>query len=474
MVMTQAGLVAGLVAVLYENVVPLGVPGEWVWMRPLSPQGISDLFLAVVGVAAYAAFARLGMSRLEHTRSPRIEAAWVLGLIVAAVAVQLAVQIGAPAGYGLAKWATLGLEGSSGYARIARDQVNDPWRFWTEYPEWISRQDCAPHRHPSTGADPLGQGDPRRAGRATGSGPVARKHHARLPHDLVSHGPRPLAGDRARGPGADGPPYARRLRGDRRAVVWAGPDAAAAPSSAWAGAALWPLVPSAILFQPTADTAFPFLSTSALALAAWAAVRGGRVRAAASGALLGVGMQFSLVFLPVGLIVALVLVCAKGVPWRRRFALIAATGAGFLAVTLAVWAVSGANPFVIWWWNQKNHARFYDEFHRSYGAWVIVNLIELAVAVGLPVTAWAIAAMARPKRIVPVVGWATLAVLLLLDLSGRNLSEVARLWLPLMPPLVLSAGAGITGGSSTLAATVALLGLQTLALQAMVQVVYPI
>src|SRR5262249_57005354 len=46
--------------------------------------------------------------------------------------------------------------------------------------------------------------------------------------------------------------------------------------SAWAAAALWPLVPSAVLFQPTADTAYPLLSTTAFALAAWAVRSPGR------------------------------------------------------------------------------------------------------------------------------------------------------------------------------------------------------
>ena len=49
------------------------------------------------------------------------------------------------------------------------------------------------------------------------------------------------------------------------------------------------------------------------------------------------------------------------------------TGAGFLAVTGAVWLLTGANPFVVWWWNQANHARFYQEYPRSYRAWVVAN-----------------------------------------------------------------------------------------------------
>jgi len=68
-------------------------------------------------------------------------------------------------------------------------------------------------------------------------------------------------------------------------------------------------------------------------------------------------------------------------------------------------------------------------------------------------------------------------VLALLDLSGRNLGEVARLWLPLMPPLLIASGLGLTrsgGGPWTLAATVSWMGLETLILQAIIQVVYPV
>ena len=70
-----------------------------------------------------------------------------------------------------------------------------------------------------------------------------------------------------------------------------------------------------------------------------------------------------------------------------------------------------------------------------------------------------------------------IAVLVLLNLVGRNMGEVARLWILFMPPLLVAAGAGASrmgGGPWTLAVTSALLGLQTLALQTQVQVVYPV
>src|SRR5207248_3216920 len=87
--------------------------------------------------------------------------------------------------------------------------------------------------------------------------------------------------------------------------------------AAWAAAVLWPLAPAANLFQPVADTSYPFLSTTAWALAAWSArFQHGRNRpaatalvlTAASGSVMAFGMVFTLAFLPVGLVAALLLV----------------------------------------------------------------------------------------------------------------------------------------------------------------------
>jgi hypothetical protein len=52
--------------------------------------------------------------------------------------------------------------------------------------------------------------------------------------------------------------------------------------------------------------------------------------------------------------------------------------------------------------------------------------------------------------------------------------KVGRIWLPFMPPLPTASGLGLTrlgGGPKTLAATLALLGAETLALQATIRVV---
>ena len=589
----QAALVAGLAVALRSGRLPLGVPGEWEWSRLRVDADPADLALAMLGVAAYAGFAALGWRSLARRAGARREAPWLIALVGAAVAVQVAVMAGAPAGYGLTKWVTLGLPGSSGYYTVARRQMADPWRFWTEYPRWIREQDAL-----HIGTHPPGLFLAARA--ALGimeSNPDAARQVVRYAPASVDAGFRQVLGPL---PPADR--AALTLTGAATLLACAttvlpiyflARGSGLAPSAAWASAAVWPVLPSAVLFQPTADTAFPLLSATALALAA----RGRVGSAVVAGLVLGVGMMFTLGFLPVGLVAALVLVAvgpkerlspsprrgegrgegadptaairgaerlrerdAPGArvatphpnpppgggrgpegppeqrsgpgltpsplgegrgeggaqrpgagaldplpsppprgrgpatpsplreegrgegwpplarsasrPFTQRLVLLAAVGIGFLAVTLATWAVSGANPFVIWWWNQKHHARFYLEYPRSYRAWVVADVIELAVALGLPTTVW----LAVGLRRAPPVAGMTLAVLALLALSGRSLSEVARLWLPLMPPLLLAAGAGLSrcgGRALALAATAALVGLQTLIVQATIQVVYP-
>ena len=186
-------------------------------------------------------------------------------------------------------------------------------------------------------------------------------------------------------------------------------------------------------------------------------------------------MQFSLVFLPVGLVVGLLLLIRGDFARsRRRIVAILSVAGGFLAMTCLIWGISGTNPFGIWLLNQRNHARFYVEYPRTYRLWVVANLVEFAVALGLPGVVWTGSSFWKggPGRVAGVV----LAVLLLLNFSGKNLSEVGRLWLPFLPMLLVGVGKGFErwdGDGRDLFATVGLVGLQTLALEATIQVVYP-
>jgi hypothetical protein len=149
---------------------------------------------------------------------------------------------------------------------------------------------------------------------------------------------------------------------------------------------------------------------------------------------------------------------------------------GFLTFTLGGWLATGMDPFVVWGWNLHHNARFYVEYPRTYYLWLWINSIELTVGVGLPTIVWCVMGLLAP-RTVPRSVWATLTVLVLVSLTGSNRGEVARLWMLFFPSLLIAAGAGHTrlgGRPVTLALSAALIGLQTLGLQLLIQVVYPI
>jgi hypothetical protein len=475
-----AALVAALAPWLMSRGYPLGVRGEWEWLRlPHGPAGI-DVALAATAVLAYAAAAALGFRFLSTGRGGVArEATALAGLLPAAVLIQAILPTGAPREYGLARWPIVTyLPASTGYYTIARHQIGDPGSFLRDYPEWIRRQDSL---HVGTHPPGLFLVEHALIRTLAARPKLARAVNDHLPESIRAGfaaiaEPLPPA-DRA----ALGLSGVLTMLACAATVVplYVLARASLPPPAAWAAAVVWPLVPAAILFQPVPDIAYPLLSTTAFALAAHAgraSLPWGLALAAASGVVLAVGMAFTLAFLAAGLVVGLVLATAPGTSVRRGLALVAATGAGFLVPTLASWQMTGASPFAIWWWNQQNHARFYREYHRTYRLWVLINPVELAMALGIPAAFWAVVGLAH-VRSAPRVAWATLALLTLLTLSGRSLSEVARLWLPFLPPLLAAAGHGLArlgAGPATLAATVATLGAETLLLEGTIQVVYPI
>jgi methylthioxylose transferase len=488
----EAALVLLLTVAVRTGLIPLGIRGEWEWMRLNEEvkQPWEWFALALVCVAAYAAFAGVGLRALKAPSSSWVEARWLAALLGASIAVQVAIPVGAPDEYDLTKWAYVNyFHGSTGYFQIAREQaVKDPWHFLARYPQWIRDQDSL-----HIGTHPPGLIVAQCVLMRTmelSPGLVAILNDFMPPS--VQSGFRQLELMEK-----------RPIRRSHRATLYATAlltlfacagtvvplyllaRATLPPPLAWIAAALWPLAPAANLFQPDADTTYPLLSTMAWAFAAWAArIQRDRDRltitgltlAAASGLVMAFGMMFTLAFLPVGLIVALIVGTDRSLSLATRISLIGATGLGFLAFLLAGWLISGANPFVVWSWNLHHHARFYDEYPRTYWLWLWANGIELAVAIGLPTIVWFVVGMTAPRN-VPRVVWATLFVLILVDLTGRNMGEVARLWILYTPPFLIAAASGFErfgGGPRSLSLVTALGGLQTLALQTMIQVVYPV
>ncbi len=466
----QVGFVIVGALLLWSGKVPLGVKGEWEWIRISAPADRLYQLLAMAVFAAFAGFAVLGYKRLQAGKHPAI---WLALIGPLALVVSIAAQEAAPQGYGLAKWAiALHNHGSSGYYTVARNEIHSLPEFLANYPDWIKRQDAL-HigTHPpglfiiSWGLLRLMETNPELAKSIAGALPGTLDLAFR---SLLPSGTLPTP-DRA----------ALAFNGLLIAVccafttlpLYALARSRLEPALAWIAACLWAVVPAALMFQPASDAAFPLLSTTAFALAAWSAKRRGL--AVACGVLLGLCTQFTLAFFPVGSLVAIVYWQQPESTWRKTAISIGLTGLGFLAVTFAFWGLTGANPFAIWRINAANHARFYVQYPRSYLAWVLENPVELAVAIGLPTALLAIAGFRSAPKIV----WVTATLLLILTLSGKNLSEVARLWLPLMPPLLLSAATAyekFMKRPAWLFVTIVTLGVQILILEAAIQVVYPI
>lgn len=487
--MRRSGLLVGLLppAVLVSLLIaliqagmPLGVRGEWEWPRLKVANTAFHIAWGFGCVILYALFVARGVKPLSGEVKVRREWVWLIGLLGASIAVQVGVQLAAPDGYGLTKWVTIALPGSSGYHKVAKGEMGQTSRFLADYPDWIQRQDAL-----HIGTHPPGLFLVARAAQDF------TKDHPAFADWIVEHLPTTVSAgfQQILGPLPRHERAAIALMGMATLFLCASvvvplyllARSSLTPAESWVAAAFWPILPSAILFQPTADTAFPLLSCTAWALAAWSGGQRQRwIFLFASGVVLGCGNLLTLAFLPVGLVVAILTLADRRTGWTRRIVGLAVTGLGFVMVVGLFWWISKANPLVIWWWNQKNHARFYVEYPRSYASWVVVNVLELAVGIGIP-TVWR-GLPGFVRRRAPLTAWATLGVLVLLNLSGRNLSEVARLWIPLMPGLVLAAG---TGGWSRghprepnhpleVFGTLMLLGVQTLALQGCIQVVYPI
>ncbi len=141
--LTAAALVVALIGAVRAGALPLGVRGEWEWLRVPYPASALDLMLAGVAVAAYAAGAAWGMKCLRGAPSRVREGCAVVGLLAGAIALQLLVPSGAPVGYGLAKWAiVLNEKGSTGYFQVAKHEAGDLPRFLAAYPDWVRRGDA--------------------------------------------------------------------------------------------------------------------------------------------------------------------------------------------------------------------------------------------------------------------------------------------------------------------------------------------
>jgi hypothetical protein len=216
---------------------------------------------------------------------------------------------------------------------------------------------------------------------------------------------------------------------------------------------LWTLLPGPVVMLPQFDQALALpVAVSALALSRALRTDAGRLTAPwamAAGLAGGIAVALSYgapAFLAIGGASVLCAAVARGLRPTvalRRCALAAAV----TAATFAAPALAGHRPIASALQALRIHHEFFTQ-PRAYELWLLFNPLDLAVLVGLPVAASLLLASVRAaKRL-----WArarlrpdeafrlgALISLMALLVSGQTRGEVGRIWIPIMPILLVAA-----------------------------------
>jgi len=456
-------------AFLWLTAVPLGIAGEWEWRRiELGDGQTGDVLLgcvsAIVIALGYVVVYCVGAVRLRLTG--RVETAtWLTVAVVAGFFIQLALQQAPPAEHGLSKTPLVLYDpGASGYFYLARYEMQGARSFLSDYADRVSQ----PDEHGKQDVLHVGTHPPGLflayhwlIGVCRDLPTLSELLNATQPEEVDDGFD--LIDDYLR----NGQP---RIDASDRAAIWLVAlltqlcgAATIVPlylllrrsfpaRASWMAAAFWPLIPAVSMFSPKSDVIYPFLGMLFLYLwmSGWS--RNSAHRCFASGLIFFFGATLSLAVLPYALLAAALTIWETRTRTDRgnvshslkETAVCLAFSVGAFMVAVGTCALAyDINLFEVWIWNYRNHAAFYDQFERTYWKWLLVNPIELALAVGLPVMILAVTSFwkATTRRgcwsrasFGPYVSCA--GVWVLLWLSGKNSGEVARLWIVLMPWLI--------------------------------------
>ena len=216
---------------------------------------------------------------------------------------------------------------------------------------------------------------------------------------------------------------------------------------------LWMLLPGPVLMLPQFDQALA-LPVAVSALALWRALRaegarGGAGWAVGSGLAGGAAVALSYgapAFLAISGVAVLCASWAEGRPLSRGLprCLVAAA---VTAATFAAPALVGHHPVASAMEALRIHREFFT-LPRDYALWLVFDPLDLAVFVGWPVAVSLVLATLRSARrlaartaLQPSEAFrlGAVAALLALVISGQARGEVGRIWIPIMPVLLVAA-----------------------------------
>jgi len=215
---------------------------------------------------------------------------------------------------------------------------------------------------------------------------------------------------------------------------------------------LWTVLPGPVVMLPQFDQALALpVALSAVALVRALSAEGGRAIAWSAAAGLAGGAAVALsygapAFLALAGTAALCAAVAVGAPLLRALGR-CTLAAGVTAALFLAPALVGHHPIASATEALRIHREFFTE-PRSYGVWLAFDPLDLAVFLGLPVAASLALALVRALRRLAArarlqrdeafrLGAA--AALVLLVLSGQTRGEVGRIWIPVMPVLLVAA-----------------------------------
>ncbi|HVX09664.1 MAG TPA: hypothetical protein VHC22_00545 [Pirellulales bacterium] len=416
---------------------PLGVPGEFeiprlgVWDTPITPLVL--LLPAAVAAVVLVAFLMWAMGRVE-TESRRFFFFALAATMFAGASYQVLLEAVSPGGF--EKWGAL----FHSFRYAARTEFQDVDSVLTKHAEM-----AASFEPNHISVNPVGWILVHRALLSFFD------QHPAVAEAMFSIEPDEVKGSLRRRNGLRFIPFADRA--DMMTVAYASRCAALlvglpiawlvrqrySRSAALAAVAFSMFVPAAILLAPMADTVYPTFAALIVALSYYASANRSWAAAALAGALIGVGMLFSLSYLVTAAICGLLVAVRALQGHRPPLAAVIAAPSAWLLVLLVLAGACGHRAWESW---QVNLAKNY-EFNRfsgcTYARWVPVNLAEFAVAMGLPAAIFLAVRIAtglrglRPWRSADAVCAAWTIVLGLLAVAGANRGEVSRLWLFLMP-----------------------------------------
>ena len=216
---------------------------------------------------------------------------------------------------------------------------------------------------------------------------------------------------------------------------------------------LWTLLPGPVLMLPQFDQALALpvtLSAAALARALRADGQGRGLSWAALAGLFGaVALAFSYgapAFLALGGLAVLAAALARGLAPAPAIGR-CAVAAGVTAALFAAPALAGHHPVASALEALRIHREFFTR-PREYGVWLAFDPLDLAVFLGAPVavslvlaTAHAVGRVVRRESGTAPTAFrlGAMGVLVALVLSGQTRGEVGRIWIPIMPVLLVAA-----------------------------------